>query len=88
MFSDISPLRLTNGNMENFPVKGLDSHRFSYIVAPHKHGGHEMNHVVCKPPVVDRKTLSAAQLKRSETKHNQKVRKAVKWAAPELSLGN
>lgn len=35
-----------------------------------------------------KKPLSAAQMKRSESKHNQKVRKAVKWAAPELQLGN
>lgn len=34
------------------------------------------------------KPLSAAQMKASETKHNQKVRKVVKWAAPEMKIGN
>lgn len=35
-----------------------------------------------------KKPFSAAALKRSESKHNQKVRKAVKWAGAEMSLGN
>lgn len=35
-----------------------------------------------------KKPLSAAQLKRSESKHNQKVRRAVKWAGAEMKIGN
>lgn len=35
-----------------------------------------------------KKPLSAAQMKSSESRHNQKVRKAVKWAAPEMKIGN
>jgi len=46
-----------------------------------------MKYAVCKPPAEQPKPLSAGQIKRGESKRNNQVRKVVKWASAEMSVG-